>query len=183
MGLLSDWKAAHKGLGAKWRALGAGKAKFGKQGKIPSFAAFVKEYQQRKEILPVWLNAHKGLGGKWKALDRNGKAKYVETSKKMRGAYENQMKGYRIKKQELLREIKAAKKTKRSTKRQRKIRVASKFKSKKMKVAPKQKSKAAGKPKSVAKMPSKKSQGEMMKVSRKINARIRMTCISSRVNQ
>merc|ERR1712029_951886 len=107
----------------------------------------------------------KGLGGKWKALDRNGKAKYVETSEKMRGAYENQMKGYRIKKQELLREVKAAKKTKRSTKRQRKIRVASKFKSKKMKVAPKQKSKAVGKTKSVAKMPSKKSQGEMMKIS------------------
>merc|ERR1712029_649330 len=135
--LLSDWKAAHKGLGAKWRALGAGKAKFSKQGKIPSFAAFVKEYQQRKEILPVWRNAHKGLGGKWKALDRNGKANYVETSKKMRCVYENQMKGYRIKKQELLREIKAVKKTKRSSKRQPKIRVASKNKSEKMRVAPK----------------------------------------------
>jgi len=181
--LLSDWKAAHKGLGAKWRALGAGKAKFGKQGKIPSFAAFVKEYPQHKEILPVWRAAHKGLGSKWKALDRNGKAKFVETSKKMRGAYENQMKGYRIKKQALLREIKAAKKTKRSPKRQKKIRVASKNKSKKIKVAPKQKSKAVGKPKSVARMPSKKSQSEMMKVSRKINARIRMTCISSRVMQ
>jgi len=211
--LLSDWKAAHKGLGAKWRALGAGKAKFGKQGKIPSFAAFVKEYPQHKEILPVWRNAHKGLGGKWKALDRNGKAKYVETSKKMRGAYENQMKGYRIKKQELLREIKAAKKTKRSAKRPTKIRVASKNKSKRMKVAPKQKSKAVAKPisvekmpskksqsemmkvapkqkskavakpKSVEKMPSKKSQSEMMKVARKINARIRMTCISSRIMQ
>merc|ERR1712212_1245490 len=118
------------------------------------------------------MGAHKGLGGKWKALDRNEKAKYVETSKKMRSAYENQMKGYRIKKQELLREIKAAKKTKRSPKIQKKIRVA-----------PKQKSKAVGKPKSVARMPSKKSQSEMMKVSRKINARIRMTCISSRLMQ
>merc|ERR1711872_1165270 len=169
--------------GAKWRALGAGKAKFGKQGNIPSFAAFVKEYPQRKEILPVWQNAHKGLGGKWKALDRNGKAKYVETSKKMRGVYENQMKGYRIKNQELLREIKAAKKTKRSSKRQPKIRVASKNKSEKMRVAPKQKFKAVGKPKSLAKMSSKKSQSEMMKVPRKINARIRMTCISSRIMQ
>merc|ERR1712198_435499 len=94
--LLSDWKAAHKGLGAKWRALGSGKAKFAKQGKIPSFAAFVKECPQRKELLPVWRNAHKGLGGKWKALDRNSRAKYVEASKKTRVAYEHQMKGYRI---------------------------------------------------------------------------------------
>merc|ERR1712212_457938 len=125
------------------------------------------------------MGAHKGLGGKWKALDRNEKAKYVETSKKMRSAYENQMKGYRIKKQELLREIKAAKKTKRSPKIQKKTRVASKNKSKKIKVALKQLSKAVGKPKSVARMPAKKSQSEMMKVSRKINARIRMTCISS----
>merc|ERR1712198_734963 len=163
--------------------LGAGKAKFGKQGKIPSFAAFVKEYPQHKEILPVWLTTHKGLGGKWNALDRNGKAKYVETSKKMRGAYENQIRGYRMKKQELLREIKAAKKTKRSPTRQKKIRVASKNKSKKMKAAPKQTSKAVGKPKSVAKMPSKTSRREMMKVSRKINARIRMTRISSRFMQ
>ena len=32
--LLHDWKAAHKGLGSKCMALGAGKAKFGKQAKI-----------------------------------------------------------------------------------------------------------------------------------------------------
>merc|ERR1712136_427197 len=95
--------------------------------------------------------------------------------------YENQMKGYRIKKQELLREIKATKRTKRSPRRQTKIRVASKNKSDKMKVAPKQKSKAVGKPKSVAKMPSKKSQSETMKAASKVNARIRMTCISSRI--
>merc|ERR1712080_34643 len=29
--LLHDWKAAHKGLGAKWRALGFGRAKFHNQ--------------------------------------------------------------------------------------------------------------------------------------------------------
>merc|ERR1719167_1954383 len=52
-----------------------------------------------------------------------------------------------------------------------------------MKVAPKQKSKAVAKPIPVEKMPSKKSQSEMMKVARKINARIRMTCISSRLMQ
>jgi len=181
--LLSDWKAAHKGLGAKWRALGTGKAKFVKQEKIPSFAAFVKEYSQRKEILPVWRNAHKGLGGKWKALDKNGKAKYVEASKKMRVAYEHQMIGYRIKRQELLREMRAAKKTKTAPRRQKKIKAISKNKSKKMKVAHKQKSKADSKPKSVARMPSKKSQKEIVKTARKINARIKMTCISSRIMQ
>ena len=62
--MLSDWRVAHKGLGAKWRALGAGKAKFLKQRKIPGFAAFVKESQQLKDLLPIWRNAHKGLGGK-----------------------------------------------------------------------------------------------------------------------
>merc|ERR1712243_323091 len=96
------------------------------------FLCFAHEERAKAKnghLLSDWKAAHKGLGGKWKALDRNGKAKYVETSKKMRGAYENQMKGYRIKKQELLREIKAAKKTKRSAKRPTKIRVASKNKS------------------------------------------------------
>merc|ERR1719351_269517 len=95
-------------------ALGAGKAKFLKQGKIPGFAAFVKESPQRKELLPIWRNTHKGLGGKWKRLDKSGKAKYVDASKKMRAAYEQQMKIYRNKKQELLRQIRDAKKAKKA---------------------------------------------------------------------
>ena len=110
--LLSDWKAAHKGLGAKWRALGAGRSKFGRQGKIPAFAMFVKESPQRKEILPAWRNTHKGLGAKWRGLDKSGKAKYVETSKKMKPAYEQHMKVYRKRKQDLLRQIMEAKKAK-----------------------------------------------------------------------
>merc|ERR1712080_33716 len=40
--LLSDWKAAHKGLGAKWRALGGRKSKYYHHGKVPVFAMFVK---------------------------------------------------------------------------------------------------------------------------------------------
>merc|ERR1712141_894541 len=50
--LLSDWKTAHKGLGAKWRALGTGKLRFHNQGKVPPFTTFVKTSPQRKEILP-----------------------------------------------------------------------------------------------------------------------------------
>ena len=76
--LLSDWKAAHKGLGAKWRALGAGRSKFGRQGKIPAFAMFVKESPQRKEILPAWRNTHKGLGAKWRGLDKSSRANMLK---------------------------------------------------------------------------------------------------------
>ena len=40
--LVSEWKAAHKGLGGKWSALGAAeKAKFKRQGKISAFAVFI----------------------------------------------------------------------------------------------------------------------------------------------
>merc|ERR1712203_1207844 len=79
--LLSDWKAAHKGLGGKWRALGAGRAKFHKSGKVPAFALYVKESPKHKEFLPAWRNAHKGLGARWKALDKASKGKYVAASK------------------------------------------------------------------------------------------------------
>ena len=67
--LLPEWKAAHKGLGGKWRALGAGKSQFKRHGKVPAFAMFVKASPKHKEILPEWRQAHKGLGGKWKRLD------------------------------------------------------------------------------------------------------------------
>jgi len=51
--LLSDWKGAHKGLGSKWKAVGAGRAKFVTLGKILAFAVFVKECPQYKEMLQV----------------------------------------------------------------------------------------------------------------------------------
>merc|ERR1712126_446222 len=137
--LLSDWKAAHKGLGAKWRALGAGRSKFGRQGKIPAFAIFVKESPQRKEILPAWRNTHKGLGAKWRGLDKSGKAKYVETSKKMKPAYEQHMKVYRKRKQDLLRQIMEAKKAKKLLRRQKKSTPTPKKKSKNPKADRKQK--------------------------------------------
>merc|ERR1712198_496402 len=111
--LLSDWKAAHKGLGSKWRAVGAGRTKFVRHGKIPAFAVFVKECHKEcphyKELLTVWRNAHKGLGAKWRALDMSSKAKYVEASKKRRSAYEQQMKVYRNRKLDLVRQLRAAK--------------------------------------------------------------------------
>merc|ERR1712080_633308 len=76
--LVSDWKAAHKGLGAKWRSLGAGKSKFYHQGKVPAFAMFVKESALRKQILPSWRAAHKGLGGKWRGMDKSTKANMLQ---------------------------------------------------------------------------------------------------------
>jgi len=170
--LLSDWKTAHKGLGAKWRALGAGRSKFGRQGKIPAFAMFVKESPQRKEILPIWRSTHKGLGAKWRGLDKSSKTKFVETSKKMKPAYEEHMKVYRKRKQDLLRQIMVAKKAKKILKRQKKSTPTPKKKSKKPRTARKQKSKKIGK--------SKKPKKGMKGVARKINARIRMTSINSR---
>ena len=119
--LLSDWKAAHKGLGSKWRALGAGKSKFHKQGKVPAFAMFVKESAQRKQILPSWRTAHKGLGGKWRGMDKSAKAKYVAVSRQMKGPYDQQMKSYRTKAQELVKSIRTARIAKRAANRQRKI--------------------------------------------------------------
>jgi len=178
--LLSDWKAAHKGLGAKWRALGAGRSKFGRQGKIPAFAMFVKESPQRKEILPIWRSTHKGLGAKWRGLDKSSKTKFVETSKKMKPAYEEHMKVYRKRKQDLLRQIMVAKKAKKILKRQKKSTPTPKKKSKKPRTARKQKSKKIGKSKKVAKSAIKKTKKGMKGVARKINARIRMTSINSR---
>merc|ERR1719419_457966 len=159
--LLSDWKAAHKGLGSKWRALGAGRAKFVRHGKIPAFAVFVKECQQHKEILPVWRNAHKGLGAKWRALDESSKAKYVEASKKMRSAYEQQIKVYRNRKLDLVRQLRAVKNAKKISKRQKKSRPSPKKISKKVKASPKPKSKETGKSKKLAKRAVKKSKKGM----------------------
>merc|ERR1712001_106565 len=119
--LLPDWKAAHKGLGAKWRALGAGKAKFHKHGKVPAFAMFVKESAQRKQILPLWRTAHKGLGGKWKGMDKAAKAKYIALSKQMKSPYDQQMKSYKKKRQELVHSIRNASKAKRAAKKVRKM--------------------------------------------------------------
>merc|ERR1712001_727494 len=144
--LLSDWKAAHKGLGGKWRALGAGRAKFHKPGKVPAFALFVKESPKRKELLPAWRNAHKGIGARWNALDKASKAKYVAASKRMAGQYEQQMKLYRNKKQELLKQIRAARNAKKVAKKQKKANLPSK-----------KKSRAFGKPKKVVKKAAKKS--------------------------
>merc|ERR1711993_68428 len=106
--LLSDWRLAHKGLGAKWRALGTGKARYQRQGEVPAFAMFVKNCPERKIVLPAWSSSHKGLGGKWKAMDKATKAKYVASSKNMKGSYDNQMKAYRARKSELLRSIRVA---------------------------------------------------------------------------
>merc|ERR1711894_787658 len=111
--LLSNWKAAHKGLGYKWRALGTSKAKFQRKGKIPAFAVFVKECAKRKEILPAWRKVHKGLGAKWKSLDKAQKAKYIAASKKMRDSYQQLMKTYRVKRINHINSIKSAKKAKR----------------------------------------------------------------------
>jgi len=118
--LVSDWKAAHKGLGSKWRALGSGKAKFHKHGKVPAFAMFVKENPQRKQILPLWRTAHKGLGGKWRGMDKASKAKYVALSKQMKSSYDQQMKSYKKKRQEL-KEIRNASIAKRAGKKIRKL--------------------------------------------------------------
>merc|ERR1711868_357214 len=181
--LLSEWKAAHRGLASKWRALGAGRAKFGRQGKMPPFAAFVKESPQRKDLLPSWRNAHRGLGARWKALDKNYKAKYVDASKKMKSGYEQQMKVYRSKRIELLKQIRARKSAKKALRNPNKTKASLKKKSKKQKkrtAAPKQKSKEMGKSKKVAKRAVKKSKKGMKGVARKINARIRMTSVNSR---
>merc|ERR1711992_242782 len=112
--LLSNWRLAHKGLGAKWRALGTGKARYQRQGKVPAFAMFVKNCPERKIVLPAWSSSHKGLGGKWKAMDKATKAKYVASSKNMKGSYDNQMKAYRARKSELIRSIRVAKMAKKA---------------------------------------------------------------------
>merc|ERR1712072_1569993 len=149
--LLSDWRLAHKGLGAKWRALGTGKARYQRRGKVPSFAMFVKNCPERKIVLPAWSSLHKGLGGKWKAMDKATKAKYVALSKSMKGSYDNQMKAFRVKKQELLKSIRAAKMAKKAK------RVLKKKAKKRVKSAKKGK---------VAQKKGKKG------VARKINARV-----------
>merc|ERR1739840_25748 len=112
--LLSDWRLAHKGLGAKWRALGTWAARYQRQGKVPAFAMFVKNCPERKIVLPAWSSSHKGLGGKWKTMDKATKAKYVALSKSMKGSYDNQMKAFRVKKKELIKSIRAAKMAKKA---------------------------------------------------------------------
>merc|ERR1712141_467005 len=136
--LLSDWRLAHKGLGAKWRALGTGMARYQRQGKVPAFAMFVKNCPERKIVLPAWSSSHKGLGGKWRAMDKATKAKYVALSRSMKGSYDNQMKAFRVKKKELLKSIRAAKMAK-------KVKKASKPKKGKKKVKSAKKGKVAQK--------------------------------------
>ena len=93
--LIPEWRTAHKGLGGKWRALGAARANFKRHGRTPAFAMFIKASEKRKAILPSWIQAHKGLGAKWKRLDNASKARYVAASRQMRNAYEQRMKAYR----------------------------------------------------------------------------------------
>ena len=179
--LLSDWKAAHKGLGAKWRALGAGKLKFHNQGKVPAFAMFVKQSPQRKEILPAWRAAHKGLGGQWKGMDKVNKAKYVSASKQLKGSYDQQMNLYRKKRQDLVKSIKIARLRQRAAMKQRKLRkVQAKMSSKKLKKAKTALAKGK-KSKAVKRKDSQNAQGNKNVVPMKINARIKATRISSRV--
>ena len=90
--LLPEWRSAHKGLGGKWRALGAGRSQFKRHGKVPAFAMFIKASPARKAILPDWRACHKGLGRTWKAMDKSNKAKYVSAAHQMKGAYVQKMK-------------------------------------------------------------------------------------------
>jgi len=187
--LLSDWKAAHKGLGAKWRALGAAKLKFRNQGNVPPFALFVKQNPQRREILPAWRTAHKGLGGKWRGLDKANKARHVAASKQLKSSYDQQMRLYKKKRLELIKAIKSARLAKRAARKERKVQ---KVQAKKAKVARKKgkmsskkvkkgKKSLVKKSKTVKRKHGKKSLGNKAGVPRKINARIRMTRINSRV--
>merc|ERR1712066_587162 len=169
--LLSDWRLAHKGLGAKWRALGTGKARYQRQGKVPAFAMFVKNCPERKIVLPAWSSSHKGLGGKWKTMDKATKAKYVASSKNMKGSYDNQMKAFRLRKKELLRSIRAAKMAKKA---RRVLKKKAKKSSKKLKSAKKVKkvSPKKGKKKVKSAKKAKVAQKKGKKgVARKINAR------------
>ena len=100
--MISEWKATHKGLGGKWRALGAGKSQFRRSGRIPAFARFVQSSPKRKEILPEWRRAHRSLGRKWKGMNKASKAKYVSASKHMKGSYEKHMNAYRQKRKALI---------------------------------------------------------------------------------
>ena len=128
--LLADWKAAHKGLGTKWRSLGVGRSKFQRKGKIPAFAVFVKESPKRKEILPTWRKAHIGLGAKWRTLDKSSKAKYVTASKQMKGTYDQHMKAYRNKRSELIKMLRDSRFAKRAAMRQKKMQLVQRKKPK-----------------------------------------------------
>merc|ERR1712050_489467 len=167
--LLSGWRLAHQGLGAKWRALGTGKTRYQRQGKVPAFAMFVKNCPERKIVLPAWSSSHKGLGGKWKAMDKATKAKYVASSKNMKGSYDNQMKAYRTRRKELLRSLRVAKMAKKprrvlKKKAKRVLKKKAKKSSRKLKSAKKVK-KVSPKKGKVAQKKGKKG------VARKINAR------------
>merc|ERR1711890_214351 len=195
--LVSDWKIAHKGLGAKWRALRAEKSKYYNQGKVPAFALFVKENAERKQILPLWRATHKGLGGKWRGMDNATKAKYVTASNQIKGTYDQQMKSYRKKRQELVKSIRASRMAKKASNKQIKLQ---KMQAKKAKVALNKPSKTLNgkgelslkkfkkaksslkkgkKLKSLKQRQSKKSKVNKRGIARKINARIRVTRITS----
>jgi len=126
--LLTQWRAAHRGLGAKWRALGAEKKRF--KGKLPAFAMFIKDSPKRKDILPAWRKAHKGLGARWRALDHTSKAKYVAASKQLKGPYEQQMKIYSRKRMDLIKSIGIARRSNKVVMKQRKQQVIKRKKAK-----------------------------------------------------
>merc|ERR1719167_602269 len=98
----------------------------------------------------------------------------------MKPAYEEHMKVYRKRKQDLLKQIMVGKKAKKILKRQKKSTPTPKKKSKKPRAARQEKSKKIGNSKKVAKSAIKKTKKGMKGVARKINARIRMTSINSR---
>merc|ERR1711874_951488 len=146
------------------------------------YLCFLQE--QRKlfkggKLLSDWRLAHKGLGGKWKTMDKATKAKYVASSKNMKGSYDNQMKAYRLRKKELLRSIrvaKMAKKARRVLKKRAKrvLKKKTKKSSKKLKSAKKAKkvSPKKGKKKVKSAKKAKVAQKKGKKgVARKINAR------------
>merc|ERR1712179_611849 len=101
--LLPEWRSAHNGLGKRWRALGAGKAKYNRHGNVPVFASFVKQSNPRQKILPEWIRWHRGLGDRWRKMDKKNKAKYQAASIKMKIPYEKAMQEYRNNKRLLLR--------------------------------------------------------------------------------
>merc|ERR1711981_691167 len=162
------------------------------------FLCFAHEERKKSRgghLLSDWKAAHKGLGGKWRGMDKANKAKYVSASKQLKGSYDQQMNLYRKKRQELVKSIRIARLAQRASKNQRKLQ---KVHAKKVKAAGhkaskgKRSSRKLKKAKTTLKKKGKKSKAVKRKhgqiardnknvVPRKINARIRVTRITSRV--
>ena len=112
-------------------------------------------------------------------MDKATKAKYVASSKNMKGSYDNQMKAFRARKSELLRSIRVAKMAKKARrvlkkKAKRVLKKKAKKSSKKLKSAKKVKkvSPKKGKKKVKSAKKAKVAQKKGKKgVARKINAR------------